>query len=213
MAGEGFKLVLFPKQDATRQASVLRGTKGLNANNSCYLCVDEGHFDKNGIFTADRERTGDECDMGLWVSSDIGVVRVAAGCVKEGADMRKKKNISKYLFVLPGFCFFAFAMLIPFCMGFHIAFTDWDGVGIKYNFVGLKNFQMIFQDIRVRGPFLNTLEFAVLGTIFGNVIPLTLAMFVNGKYQKLNTVARVAFFYTGCLSSRADRVFVEVSVS
>ena len=71
--------------------------------------------------------------------------------------MRKKKNISKYLFVLPGFCFFAFAMLIPFCMGFHIAFTDWDGVGIKYNFVGLKNFQMIFQDIRVRGPFLNTL--------------------------------------------------------
>ena len=65
--------------------------------------------------------------------------------MKEGADMRKKKNISKYLFVLPGFCFFAFAMLIPFCMGFHIAFTDWDGVGIKYNFVGLKNFQMIFQ--------------------------------------------------------------------
>ena len=115
--------------------------------------------------------------------------------------MRKKKNISKYLFVLPGFCFFAFAMLIPFCMGFHIAFTDWDGVGIKYNFVGLKNFQMIFQDIRVRGPFLNTLKFAVLGTIFGNVIPLTLAMFVNGKYQKLNTVARVAFFIPVCLSS------------
>ena len=121
--------------------------------------------------------------------------------MKEGADMRKKKNISKYLFVLPGFCFFAFAMLIPFCMGFHIAFTDWDGVGIKYNFVGLKNFQMIFQDIRVRGPFLNTLEFAVLGTIFGDVIPLTLAMFVNGKYQKLNTVARVAFFIPVCLSS------------
>lgn len=76
LAGEGFKLVLFPKQDATRQASVLRGTKGLNANNGCYLCVYEGHFDKNGIFIADRERTGDECDMGLWVSSDIGVVRV-----------------------------------------------------------------------------------------------------------------------------------------
>ena len=76
LAGEGFKLVLFPKQDATKQASVLRGTKGLNANNGPYLCVEEGHFDENGIFMADRERTGDECDMGLWVSSDIGVVRV-----------------------------------------------------------------------------------------------------------------------------------------
>ena len=145
LAGEGFKLVLFPKQDATDRPPSCVERKGLNANNGCYLCVDEGHFDKNGIFTADRERTGDECDMGLWVSSGCGCGACAAGCVKEGADMRKKKNISKYLFVLPGFCFFAFAMLIPFCMGFHIAFTDWDGVGIKYNFVGLKNFQMIFR--------------------------------------------------------------------
>lgn len=76
LAGEGFKLVLFPKQTATKRASVLRGTKGLNANNGPYLSVEEGHFDEKGVFVADRERTGDECDMGLWVSSDVGVVRV-----------------------------------------------------------------------------------------------------------------------------------------
>lgn len=132
--------------------------------------------------------------------------------MKEGADMRKKKNISKYLFVLPGFCFFAFAMLIPFCMGFHIAFTDWDGVGIKYNFVGLKNFQMIFQDIRVRGPFLNTLEFAVLGTIFGNVIPY-LSYVCKWKIPEAQYGGTGGIFYTGLLKLRADRVFVEVSVS
>ena len=76
LAGEGFKLVLFPKKSATQLSSVLRGTKGLNANNAPYLSVEEGHFDESGDFVPERERTGDESDMGLWVSSDIGVVRV-----------------------------------------------------------------------------------------------------------------------------------------
>ena len=127
--------------------------------------------------------------------------------------MRKKKNISKYLFVLPGFCFFAFAMLIPFCMGFHIAFTDWDGVGIKYNFVGLKNFQMIFQDIRVRGPFLNTLEFAVLGTIFRKCDSAYLSYVCKWKIPEAQYGGTGGIFYTGLLKLRADRVFVEVSIS
>ena len=39
--------------------------------------VDEGHFDKNGKFVADRVRNGDEVwHRGLWVESDIGVLRV-----------------------------------------------------------------------------------------------------------------------------------------
>lgn len=113
----------------------------------------------------------------------------------------KKKGIAKYLFILPGFCFFAFAMLIPFCMGFHIAFTDWDGVASDYNMIGFRNFFTIFKDARVRGPFVNTLKFAVLGTIIGNIIPLTLALLVNGKYKKLNAIARVAFFIPVCFSS------------
>ena len=39
--------------------------------------IDEGHFDKNGAFLADRRRNGDEFGhRGLWVTSDIGVLRV-----------------------------------------------------------------------------------------------------------------------------------------
>lgn len=75
LAGEGFKLVLFPKRTATQMASVLLGTKVLNANNTPYLRVEEGHIGPDGNFVAERERTGDEDDNGLWVSSDIGLVR------------------------------------------------------------------------------------------------------------------------------------------
>ena len=39
--------------------------------------VDEGHFDRNDKFVIDRRRNGDEIgSRGLWVESDIGVLRV-----------------------------------------------------------------------------------------------------------------------------------------
>jgi len=41
------------------------------------VSVDEGHFDRKGEFIADRRRNGDEIfRRGLWVESDIGVLRV-----------------------------------------------------------------------------------------------------------------------------------------
>lgn len=75
LAGEGFKLILFPKRSAGQMASALHGIRGLNANNTPYLSVAEGYMDENGTFVTLRERTGDESDNGLWVSSDIGLVR------------------------------------------------------------------------------------------------------------------------------------------
>lgn len=92
-------------------------------------------------------------------------------------------------------------MLIPFLMGVHIAFTDWDGVAAEQHFAGLRNFVAIFHDTRIRTPFINTMKFAVLGTVIGNFIPLGLALLINGPYQKLNNIARVIFFVPVCFSS------------
>lgn len=113
----------------------------------------------------------------------------------------KKKKMTKYVFVLPGFCFFAFAMLIPFVMGINIAFTDWNGVEPEFQYVGLKNFVDIFRDARIRNPFWNTLEFALIGTVVSNVVSLYLAMLINGKFSKLNHVSRTVFFIPVCFSS------------
>ena len=112
-----------------------------------------------------------------------------------------KKKLMKYLFVLPGFYFFAFAMLIPFVMGINIAFTDWDGVAASYQYVGLKNFMDIFRDARIRTPFFNTLQFALIGTVAGNVVSLYLAMLINSKFEKLNHISRTVFFIPVCFSS------------
>src|SRR5271157_3959933 len=40
------------------------------------LSIEEGHFDTNGEFVADRRRNGDETYHGAWVEPNIGVVRV-----------------------------------------------------------------------------------------------------------------------------------------
>ena len=92
-------------------------------------------------------------------------------------------------------------MLIPFVMGINIAFTDWNGVEPEFQYVGLKNFVDIFRDARIRKPFWNTLEFALIGTVVSNVVSLYLAMLINGKFSKLNHVSRTVFFIPVCFSS------------
>lgn len=119
--------------------------------------------------------------------------------------MRQQKRSSaktaKYIFALPGLCFFAFAIAIPFLMGINIAFTDWNGIAPDYNYVGLKNFVDIFHDKRIVQPIFNTLLFAVLGTIGNNLVSLGLAMLVNQKLGKLGSVAKILFFAPVCFSA------------
>ena len=43
---------------------------------SPYLSVDEGHFDRDGKFVAERRRNGGQVFNGVWVEPDCGVVRV-----------------------------------------------------------------------------------------------------------------------------------------
>ncbi len=75
LAGEGFKVLLIPKKSATQMASLLMGHRSLSANNTPYYHVSEGYIDEKGYFVTTRERTGDEDDNGLWVTSDVGLVR------------------------------------------------------------------------------------------------------------------------------------------
>jgi len=58
------------------QATVMIGED--TAQTFAYIVsVDEGHFDKNDEFVADRRRNGDEIGhRGLWVEPDINVLRV-----------------------------------------------------------------------------------------------------------------------------------------
>mgnify|MGYP000234970259 CR=1 FL=1 len=118
----------------------------------------------------------------------------------------KKRGIhsratSKYVFLLPGFLFFTFAVLIPLILGINIAFTDWNGITKDYNYVGFDNFIRMFSDKRILAPVRNTLLFALFGTAGNNIISLGLALLVNQKIGKWSNAAKSCSSYR-CASAR-----------
>lgn len=113
----------------------------------------------------------------------------------------KKRDISKYVFLLPGIALFSFAILIPFLMGIHVAFTDWNGIAKEYHYIGFDNFKRMILDKRLYGPIKNTLFFAVLGTIGNNVLSLSMALLIQTKTGGLGRTARLIYFMPVCFSA------------
>lgn len=111
------------------------------------------------------------------------------------------RTVSKYVFLLPGFCMFCFAIAIPFLSGINIAFTDWNGITKDYNYVGFDNFVAILHDQRIRRPVLNSLKFALFGVIGSNFLSLGTAMLVNYYKGRFSNVIRTVFFMPVCFSS------------
>ncbi len=74
LAGEGFRLNLIRKDTIEGMSSGVRASSFQNGRHQRYLKLEEGRFNEEGEFVVDRIRTGDECDTGLWLHSDIGVL-------------------------------------------------------------------------------------------------------------------------------------------
>lgn len=106
-----------------------------------------------------------------------------------------------FLFLLPGLITFCFAVVIPFGMGVNIAFTDWNGISPAYNWVGVKNFINFTKDPRAVQPIINSLKFALIGTLGSNAVSLSLAMIANHNYGKSGNVVKLLFFIPVCFSS------------
>lgn len=67
--GEGINISI--RQDSTALYSRQRMDKYIG-----YKKVEEGYFDKQGKWVCIRQRNGDESDYGIWITSDIGAVKI-----------------------------------------------------------------------------------------------------------------------------------------
>lgn len=111
-----------------------------------------------------------------------------------------KKDSMYYIFLIPSIALFTFAFLYPFLAGLNIAFTDWDGISLEYNYVGLKNFIDIFKDTTIHQAIINTLLFAVGYTVINNILALGLAFLLNQKFRGQN-FCKTVFFIPMALSA------------
>jgi len=94
--------------------------------------------------------------------------------------------------------FFAFHT-VPALQGIYYSFTNWNGLAPTFKFIGLRNYQLLFQDIKILNVYLFTIKFAVTTTILVNILSLTLALGLNTKihFQKF---FRAVYFLPNILS-------------
>lgn len=114
----------------------------------------------------------------------------------------KKMNERKRTFLLMTipvvallFCF----NTLPLLKGVMYSFTNFKGFG-SYDWVGVRNYMDLFQDVRVGNSYWFTFKLAIVTTIVVNVISLLLAMALNSKIRA-KSFFRGAYFLPNILGA------------
>lgn len=93
--------------------------------------------------------------------------------------------------------FFAFHT-VPALQGFFYSLTNYKGYG-DWEFVGLKNYELLFSDARIGHAYWFTFKFAIVAALLTNVLSLALAVGLNGRIAFRKTL-RGLFFVPNILS-------------
>ncbi|RKM59142.1 sugar ABC transporter permease [Butyrivibrio sp. XB500-5] len=94
-------------------------------------------------------------------------------------------------FGLPALIIWASVVLVPFIYGIWITFTDWNGLAMQINYVGIKNYLDVFSDATFITSFVKTVIYALFTVIASNLIGFLLALAVTSGIKGQN------FFRTG----------------
>lgn len=107
----------------------------------------------------------------------------------------QENKVKFWVFLTPSLIAFVLVVLVPMCIGFFYAFTDWKGiVGSSIRFVGWQNFAELFSS---NSSFLYsfgfTALFAVCAVVLINLVGFLLALLVTQSFRGA-TALRGVFF-------------------
>jgi raffinose/stachyose/melibiose transport system permease protein len=105
----------------------------------------------------------------------------------EARQTRRWQQIRGWAFVVPVLLLNLIVVIIPSIAGLAMAFTDWSGIG-SMKFVGLANFQKLFQD----PVFFKALSHNLIWTVFFLTVPVALGLL--GAYM-LSGIKRGQMFF------------------
>ncbi len=112
------------------------------------------------------------------------------------------KKIYKTYFTFPALFFYILLFIIPVILNFVYSFTNWNAIkmtGETAKFIGLENYIEIFQDPELFRVIIRTLVFAIVTTVFKNVLGFLLALALN-EGLKTRNILRAIFFLPAMLS-------------
>ena len=77
--------------------------------------------------------------------------------------------------------------------GVYYSFTNWNGFGDNFDFIGFKNYVNLFKDGNVGNAYWFTFKFAVVVTILINIFSLLIAMGLNARIKARNFFRGIYF--------------------
>ena len=113
-------------------------------------------------------------------------------------------DLQYYLLITPALLLSLLLVLVPAILTFGAAMTEWDGMSMP-NFVGLKNFQSLFQDHVFWISIGNNIRWAIIFL----TIPMAIGLLVSSLLQrrkKASTIFQVIFLLPYVLSPVANAV-------
>lgn len=113
-----------------------------------------------------------------------------------------RKKIYKGYFAVPAVLLYTLLFMVPVVLNFVYSFTNWNAIrmtGETAKFIGLDNYIKIFQNPELVSVIGRTLLFAIVTTVFKNVIGFLLALAFN-EGLKTKNILRAVFFLPAMLS-------------
>ena len=107
--------------------------------------------------------------------------------------MNHKKIYPSYFLIIP-LVLYVGLFIIPSFMGMVLSLTDWNAMNDEIHFVGLSHFADIFTDKRYIIVIVNTIIFAVVTTVFKNLIGFSMALALNKGFKTRNFLRTIFFF-------------------
>lgn len=97
--------------------------------------------------------------------------------------IEQKKAIWAYIFLFVPLTFYLVIRIYPTFSSFYISFTDWDIISFEKQFIGLENYQKMFNDPVFLKTLVNTFRYVIFG------LPVTLVLSFIIAYN-LNKIKR-----------------------
>src|SRR5579883_1546601 len=119
--------------------------------------------------------------------------------------IRKRKNVflqrlgTNALFLLPALFFFTCFVIYPLLSGVYYSMTNWNGIDLTPQFVGLQNFLSLWHDAEFLSSMRVTLTFAFFVTLIQNSLALLLALALN-RFMRFSAAFRVLFLIPTLIS-------------
>ena len=123
----------------------------------------------------------------------------AAAIQKQKKWKTLRDQLPNYLFVLPHFLFFAIFLLYPIVRGVQISLFDWKIMLKDQEFIGLANYQALWNDKVFWEVLGNTAQFMLMTVVINVVLALLVASALKHSFIG-SEFLRVLFYAPGILS-------------